>query len=177
MFVRFVSAKIVLLVFLIAASASSAVAGPSIRFAADGLDVFNFHGRVALVPPTLGGPVDPTTDGFGVELSNDFGVIYQASLQAGDLEDVGALRYRFKDEGASSGTGSRDGLYHVLNRFRHYPDGWYYTVRIRAYGDFSFATHPKMTLTFYEVGGTAGLTADWVRTKSGWRLPLNRFPD
>ena len=174
---RFVSAKIALIIFLIAASAPSAVAGPSIRFDDDGLDVFTFHGRVALVPPTLGGPVDPIADGFGVELSNDFGLIYQASLQPGDLEDAGELRYRFKDEGASYGAGSRDGLYHVFNRFRRYPDGWYYTVKIRAYGDFSFATHPKMTLLLYEVGGTAGLTADWVRTNSGWRLPLNHFPD
>jgi hypothetical protein len=161
---------------LIVTIAAPALAGPSIRFNGGGLDVFNFHGRMPLTPPTLGGPVDPVNDTFTVKLSNDFGVIYQASLLPGDLEETAALHYRFKDDAAVTGAGTRDGLYHMLSRFRRYPDGWYYTVRIRAYGDFSFATQPKMKLVISHTHQSASVTALWQQTKNGWRLPLSRFP-
>lgn len=152
-----------------------ASAAPSIRFKGDGLDVFKFHGRVALVPPTFGGPVDPVRDGFGMELMNQLGEIYAAAIESGDLKDMGKLRYRFKDKLAKVGGGSRGGLYHVKNRFRKFGDVWYYTVRIRAYADLSLATEAWMTLLLHEVNGPASLTSEWVETKNGWRLPLNRF--
>lgn len=154
-----------------------AKAAPSIRFAGGGVDKFTFHGRVTLLPPTLGGPVDPVVDGFEVELSNELGVIYRGTLQSGDLEYMGKLRYRFKDESAKAGSGTRGGLFHVFSRFRQYSGVWYYTVRIIAYADLSSATKPVMTVRFFEVGEPASLTAEWVRLSNGWRLPLNRFPD
>lgn len=151
------------------------LAAPSIRFKGGGVDVFTFHGRVALVPPTHGGPVDPVEDGFGLELRNQFGVIYEAAIGAGELRDMGNLRYRFRDKLAKLGMGSRGGLYHVLNRFRQYSGVWYYTVRIRGYADLTTATEAWMTLLLYEVDGPAAVTAEWVAKKSGWRLPRNRF--
>lgn len=154
---------------------SDASAAPSIRFNGEGRDVFVFHGRVKLAPPTHGGPVDPVRDGFGLELSNELGVIYAAALGPGDLEDMGKLRYRFKDKLAKYGAGSHGGLYHVLNRFRKFDGIWYYTVRIRAHSDLSLATEAVMTLLLFEVNGPASLTAEWVERKNGWRLPLNRF--
>ena len=160
---------------LVGAFASQASAAPTIRLKGNGLDRFKFHGRVRLVPPLLGGPVDPVTSGFGVELRNEFGTIYQASLFPGDLTPERNLYYRFSDPEARYGNGTRAGLYQIITRFREYRDGWYYTVRIRAYADLSSATEPVMTVIFDEVDGPAGVTAEWVQTGYGWRLPLNRF--
>jgi hypothetical protein len=154
---------------------SDASAAPSIRFKGSGLDVFNFHGRVALLPPTHGGPVDPVADGFGLELRNEFGVIYETAIGPDELVDRGNLRYRFKDKLSKAGAGSHGGLYHIINRFRQYAGVWYYTVRIRAYTDLSAATEPLMTLLIYEVNGPASVTAAWVQKKNGWKLPRNRF--
>jgi hypothetical protein len=141
----------------------------------DSLDRFKFHGRVKLDPPSLGGPVDPLTSGFGVDLVNDLGVIYQASLIAGDLQPKPNFRYEFRDRDALTGNGSRAGLYQVITRFRQYGGVWYYTVRILAFADLSSATESSMTVLFNEVGGTFAVTADWVSTRFGWRLPLSRF--
>jgi hypothetical protein len=162
-------------ILLVSAVANHAWAAPSINFKGGGLDKFRFHGRVALVPPTLGGPIDPVVDGFGVTLSNEFGVIYEGWLLPGDLTYIGDLRYRFKDKVAREGAGTRDGLFYIFSRFRQYAGVWYYTVRILAYSDLSFATEPRMTLEFHQVGTPAALTVDWVRQTNGWRLPLSRF--
>ena len=69
----------------------------------------------------------------------------------------------------------RTGLYQVITRFREYSDGWYYTVRILAFADLSSATQPSMTVIFDELDGMFAITADWVPTQYGWRLPLSRF--
>jgi len=66
-----------------AALASDASAAPTIRFRGNGLDRFKFHGRVKLDPPSLGGPVDPVTSGFRFDLSNQYGLVYGASLYPG----------------------------------------------------------------------------------------------
>jgi hypothetical protein len=155
--------------------ASEASAAPTIRFNGNGLDRFKFHGRVPLDPPSMGGPIDPLTAGFGIELLNDFGFVYRASLLPGDLEPRGNLRYQFRDDGALDGNGTRAGLFQVITRFREYAGGWYYTVRVLAFADLSTATEPSMTVIFNEVDGMFALTADWVPTDYGWRLPLTRF--
>jgi hypothetical protein len=154
---------------------SSAEAAPTIRFKGNGLDRFKFHGRVKLLPPTLGGPVDPLATGFGIELRNQFGFLYQATLLPGDFEPRHNLRYKFMDRAALSGNGSRNGLFYVFTRFRKYGPNWYYTVRVRAFTDLSAATEPQMTVVFTKVNGTAALTAEWVPQYYGWRLPLSRF--
>lgn len=152
-----------------------ASAAPTIRFRGNGLDRFKFHGRVRLDPPFLGGPVDPTTSGFRFDLSNEHGLVYGASLYPGDFEPMRNLYYRFRDPEARYGNGVREGVYQILTRFREYSDGWYYTVRIMAFSDLSTATEPRMTVLFSELNGTASITAEWVPTQFGWRLPLGRF--
>lgn len=155
--------------------ASEASAAPTIRFRGGGLDRFKFHGRVKLDPPFLGGPVDPLTSGFRFDLFNEYGLVYGASLFPGDFEPLRNLYYRFRDPDARYGNGVRGGVYQILTRFREYSDGWYYTIRIMAFTDLSLATEPRMTVLFSEVNGTAAITAEWVPTQFGWRLPLSRF--
>ena len=162
-------------VALVGALVSEAAAAPTIRFKGGGLDRFKFHGRVALEPPSQGGPVDPLTSGFTVELLNPDGTLYLASLLPGDLQPIGGGRYQFRDEGAREGEGTRNGLCQIITRFRNYSGVWYYTVRIMAFTDLSSATVPLMTVLFKEVGGEYGVTAEWVSTSYGWRLPLSRF--
>jgi hypothetical protein len=160
---------------VVAMLAGTAAAAPTIRFRGGGLDRFKFHGRVKLDPPFLGGPVDPLTSGFRFDLLNELGPVYGASLFAGDFEPLRNLYYRFRDPEAREGGGTRGGIYQILTRFREYSDGWYYTVRIMAFSDLSSATEPRMTVLFSEVNGTAAITAEWVPTSFGWRLPLSRF--
>jgi hypothetical protein len=155
--------------------ASEASAAPTIRLRRSGIDRFDFHGRVKLDPPSLGGPVDPVAAGFGIELQNELGTIYKATLLPGDLVSIPNHYYRFRDRSARDGNGIRSGLYRVTTRFRKYRDGWYYTVYVLAFADLSAATHPLMTVIFSQVDGTAALSADWLPTRSGWRLPLDRF--
>lgn len=150
-------------------------AAPTIRFKKSGLDRLKFHGRVKLLPPQLGGPIDPVIEGFGVELVNEHGLFFRAHLFEGDLEARPGMHYRFKDRAARRGEGSRAGLYQVLTRFREYEDGWYYTVRILAYASLGAAIEPLMSVIFYRVDGPASVTAEWVRKQYGWRLPLDRF--
>lgn len=163
------------LALLLAAGVPEGRAAPTIRFKGSGLDRFKFHGRVKLDPPHLGGPVDPLTAGFNVELHNGLGLIYTASLFPGDMQPLRNLYYQFRDRDARSGYGARGGLFRVLTRFREYSDGWYYTVRIMAFSDLSSATLPVMTVIFNEIGPQSSVTAEWVETQFGWRLPLNRF--
>jgi len=160
---------------LLVAFATEGAAAPTIRFKGNGLDRFKFHGRVKLDPPFLGGPVDPVTSGFSFDLFNDFGLIYGGAVYPGDFEPLRNLYYRFRDPEARYGGGTRGGIYQILTRFREYSDGWYYTVRIMAFSDLSLATEPRMTVLFYEVDGDAAITAEWVPTQFGWRLPLSRF--
>jgi len=155
--------------------AGEAPAAPTIRFKGNGLDRFKFHGRVKLDPPHLGGPVDPLTSGFRFDLLNELGLVYGAGLIPGDMQPLRNLYYRFRDPDARYGAGTRSGVYQILTRFREYSDGWYYTVRIMAFSDLSLATEPRMTVLFSEVNGTAAITAEWVPTQFGWRLPLSRF--
>lgn len=162
-------------VAVFAGLAPSALAAPTIRFKGNGLDRFKFHGRVKLDPPWEGGPIDPLTAAFGVELRNELGLIYQGTILPGDLQPIRGDRYLFRDRAAADGNGSRDGLFMILTRYRKFSDGWWYTVRIRAFADLSAATEPLMTVIFNEVDGNAGVTAEWVPTQFGWRLPLNRF--
>jgi hypothetical protein len=163
--------------FLVTSStfATHAEAAPTIRFKGTGLDRFKFHGRVRLDPPWLGGTVDPLTSGFSFELRNEAGHIHSGYILPGDLQERRNNYYTFRDRSALSGDGLRGGVFQIITRFRQYGPDWYYTVRIMSFSDLSTATTPRMTVIFYEVGGMKAVTADWVQTQFGWRLPLNRF--
>jgi hypothetical protein len=93
----------------------------------------------------------------------------------GDLVALPNLYYRFSDRRARRGSGTHSGLFQVITRFRKYRNGWYYTMRIMAYADLSLATEPRMTVILTELEGMPSVTADWVPTRYGWRLPLNHF--
>jgi len=163
------------IVALAAMLAVPAAAAPTIRFRGNGLDRFKFHGRVPLEPPSLGGPIDPLTTGFEVDLINGFGFIYRAILLPGDLQPRGNYSYAFRDNGALDGTGTRGGVYQVITRFREFAHGWYYTVRILAFADLSSATEPVMTVVFNEMDGSFAVTAEWTPTDYGWRMPISEF--
>ena len=168
---RRVGALVALLVIL----AADAFAAPTIRLNGNGRDRFKFHGRVPLAPPNEGGPIEPSSMGFGVDLLNANGYIYRAVLLPGDLVAKPNLYYEFRDRGALDGTGTRDGVYQVITRFRKYSNVWYYTVRIIAFTDLSAATEPMMTVVFNQLGGSFAVTGEWQATRFGWRLPFSQF--
>jgi TQXA domain-containing protein len=100
-------------------------------------DFFRVHGR--LEPKTAH---DALTEGVTVVVTNTNGVIYKAQLLPGDLQQhFGTMS--FKDKAAARGEGTREGLYRVkLKRSIH--DSL--VVVVEAYGDFSAATIPTMTI-------------------------------
>ena len=161
---------------LLTVLAPAAFAAPTIIFKGNGLDRFKFHGRVRLDPPTIGGPVDPVTSSFVVQLLNGAGMLWEGRLEPGDLQPRANLWYVFRDTAALDGNGMRNGIYHIITRFREYGKGWYYTVRVLAFTDLSTATDPFMTVIFDELGGkNYGVTGEWVRTRFGWRMPRGAF--
>jgi hypothetical protein len=160
---------------LLATFAAEVCAAPTIRFNGGGRDRFKFHGRVPLVPPSEGGTIDPVSAGFSFDLLNELGYIYRGELFPGDFVAKPNLHYEFRDLDALEGTGSRNGVYQVKSRFRQYAGVWYYTVRILVFADLSSATVPTMTVILAQLDGEFAITAEWVPTKFGWRLPLSRF--
>jgi len=145
-----------------------------IRFYEDGLDYFRVHGRVEIDPDEL----NVAESAFGIALYNENGPIYQGGLIPGDLQPRRRLfgrHHRFKDASARSGNGIRGGIERVSTRRRRISGKWYLTFRVRLWADLSAATEPLMTTQFYDVGGTAFLTARWRRTSVGWKLGLSDF--
>ena len=100
-------------------------------------DFFRVHGR--LEPKTAH---DVVTEGLTLVVTNANGVIYKARLLPGDLSQHWSTM-SFVDKPAARGEGSREGLYRVKIR-RGVRDGL--VVVIEAYGDFSAATLPAMTI-------------------------------
>ncbi len=100
-------------------------------------DFFRVHGR--LQPQTAH---DARAEGVSVLVTNSNGVIYKAHLLPGDL-DLHARTLSFKDKAAARGEGTRDGLFRVKLQGT-VRNG--ITVTVEAYGDFSRATIPAMTI-------------------------------
>ncbi len=145
-----------------------------IRFYEDRLDHFRVHGRVVVDPDGLN--MDELA--FGISLYNELGPIYQGSLLPGDLQPRGRAtgkRHRFRDADARDSSGIRGGIEKVSTRRRRIGGVWYLTFRVRVWADLSAATVPLMTTQFYNVGGSAFLTAEWRRTPVGWKLGLSDF--
>ena len=140
-----------------------------IRFGKDGKPGrFSMHGRTYASRERL----NPTQESFGVAIYNEFGVVYQAFLEPGDLKPRGrgGRRYFFKDKTATDGRGIRNGLAKISARFRVIRGEEYLAFRIRAYGNFDKATVPLMTTQIYGVDDVAYLTAEWNRKSNGWIL-------
>ena len=144
-----------------------------IRLDDDGLDYFQIHGRVDVSE----GQFDPTAREFGVAIWNANGMIWSGRLHAGDLKAraSSSKRFVYRDHDASSGNGARDGIYMVATRFRRISGALSYQIRVKAYGDFSAATLPLMTIQVSGVDAVASNTSQWKRTRRGWTLPLRLF--
>jgi cysteine-rich repeat protein len=143
------------------------------------LDYFSMHGRVDALPTDF----DPTTEPFSFALYNNNGPIYQVTLPPGSLEARGGAggtskRFAFKDASAQKlGEDSPSGgIFRLAMRFRRVCGEDSYTMKIRAYGDFSEATEPYMTMQVYGVDDIGSITADWTQRPSGsWVLELSNL--
>ena len=100
-------------------------------------DFFRVHGR--LEPETAH---DVLAEGLTVMVTNTNGVIYKAELLPGDLKKHFGT-FSFVDKAAARGEGARDGIYRVKLK-RGVRNSL--AVTIEAYGDFSAATLPTMTI-------------------------------
>ncbi len=100
-------------------------------------DFFRVHGR--LEPQSAH---DALTEGLTLVVTNTNGVIYKARLLPGDLKRHWSTM-AFVDKGAARGEGAREGLSRVRLR-RGVRNSL--VVMIEAYGDFSAATLPTMTI-------------------------------
>jgi hypothetical protein len=135
--------------------------------------LFKFHGRVAANPLF----VKPLEEGFSVALSNSSGEIYRGELLPGDLIERGAARYLFKDKTAKAGPGVRDGLALIRLVFRRQNEGqWFVHVKVKAWSDdFAAATESLMSTQITGVGDIGLLSANWVQTRRGWKLPYGQL--
>ena len=125
--------------------------------------LFKIHGRF-----TIESPMDPPADGFTILVSNAAGIVYQATLHAGDLVG-GKGRFKFQDPTAKHGAGTRDGLYKVVVRLKLFKGVLNYMFHLQAYGDFSAASE-LMTTQVIAGDDTASLTGHWTAIAKGWKL-------
>ncbi len=122
-------------------------------------DFFRVHGR--LQPPHA---LDAIAKGLTVVLTNSNGVIYKARLLPGDLQRHWST-LSFVDKAAARGQGTRDGLYRV--KLKH-GVGDSLVMTLEAYGDFSAATLPTMTVQI-GIGDDMFFTKGaWTRRRYGW---------
>ena len=136
-------------------------------------DVLQLHGRFELHDA-----LNPTIEGVTFEISNEQGAIYRAFLDASLLRsNANGTRYKFLDKTAKQlgQSGIAGGLYKVGLIRRDFDGVPYVTFRIRAYGDFKFATKVQMTTQVSVGTATGALTADWTPVTGAWKLPLSEF--
>jgi TQXA domain-containing protein len=132
-----------------------------IKLIADGPDFFRIHGF--LQPQS---PCDPLSEGLSIVVTNGNGVIYKAQLRPGDLVRRWSSMV-FVDKPAKRGRGARDGLYRVkLLRGREGRIG----VTLEAFGDFSAATLPAMTVQIGIGDDMFFNKAAWSPRRYGWHL-------
>lgn len=105
------------------------------------------------------------SDSLSISLRDAAGTIYSASLQAGDLVRRGKS-LQFNDRNAKKGTGFRGGLAKV--KIQDVPKGKGVRVTIEAYGDFSAADDPTMTLRLRVGPHVNQITDYWEETAFGW---------
>ena len=100
-----------------------------------------------------------------IRLENAAGVIYEASLQPGDLSRRGKSLV-FMDRNAKKGTGFRGGIAKV--KIQEVPNGKGVRVQLECYGDLSEAVDPTMTLTLRVGEHSNEITDTWQQTNFGW---------
>jgi hypothetical protein len=130
---------------------------------------FRFHGRI--VPTT---PADPQLEAFLVTITNDNGVIYRAELPPGALAYTSKRRYVYRNTDRESLLES-GGIERMFVRRRRDAGETGYGLRLRAFGDFSRATLPRMTTQVYLGDDVAYLTANWKFVQGRWRLTMKDY--
>jgi hypothetical protein len=128
-------------------------------------DRFRFHGRF-VVPEVA----DPAVEGLTVTLSNENGVIYQGTLLPGDLSlNARGTAYIYKDQTVRESGGKRDGLVLVKVKYRTIRGKPNLVVHLKALGDLSQATIPRMAIQV-DLGSFGGYTeTEWEVIRNGWR--------
>jgi hypothetical protein len=114
---------------------------------------------------TVNTVLDPPNEAFEIVLSNANGVIYQASLQPGDLVRKGK-KFQFIDRTARKTPGIRDGLFKVEVSPAQADVGT--RVTIQAYGDFAAATLAEMTIKISLGDDAVQRTDAWLPRAYGW---------
>lgn len=133
-----------------------------IRFGS-GLDLLDVKSGFA--PSTV---LNPSAEGFRIVLRNANGVIWQATLQPGDLVLRGR-KFRFADKGARRGQGIRGGLSRVEISSANGGAGT--RVNVQAFADLSAATLATMTVEITVGNDTIAYTQPWQQKPYGWYLP------
>ena len=125
------------------------------------LDLFKSHGRVE-----PGAPIDVGDGAIGWAVTNARGSIYRGALHGFDLQgNAKRTVYRYVDARARTGLGS--GIYKAKIRISR--DGTSYGYKVQAYGDFSAATDPDMSIQFFIGSRTFVHSEPWKRTSTGWK--------
>jgi len=127
------------------------------------LDTLKVHGRFQ-----FDGTMNPPQDGFTFILANAGGIVYQGTLQPGDLIGSGN-HYSFVDRGAVTGPGTRDGLYRVKVIIKTVRGVVNYVFKLQAYGHFPSASE-QMTSQVIAGQNTASVSGVWTQTAHGWKL-------
>ena len=138
-----------------------------------GQDFLSIHGRFELLDG-----LNPMTQGVAFEIANELGAIYRAFVDPVQLvPNSKGTRYSFRDKTAKllGQAGIGDGIYKIGLIRREFDGVPYVTFRIRAYGDFKFATKVLMTTQLSVGTATGSLTAGWTPMSRGWKLPLTEF--
>ena len=124
------------------------------------LDLFTGHGRFVVERER-----DPTTEGFQVTLSNKNRTIFAGILVPGHMTQKGK-GFRYKNKRAKID----GGLDLVRLKFKIHRGRLTLFFRVKAYGNFSEATEPEMTIRV-RIGAQGGFhEGAWDRTNAGWRI-------
>jgi hypothetical protein len=107
-----------------------------------------------------GSPFDLTGVPVGVRLSNPSGLIYEQELPAGSMI-VHGRKQKYKNRHAKDEGG--------FTEFQVHPHRAGFRMKLVTYGDLELATVPRMTVEVYFGSQRFVHTADWKKTKNGWR--------
>jgi cysteine-rich repeat protein len=140
----------------------------TIRFRRSGLDKFYF--RVGIMPP---GAFDPGAIPIEVTLLDSQGIIYNATLAAGALEQRGREYLVFRNTSSACDDGPMPCIKQVSMSRRS--DGLW-RIQYKAYANFATATEAEMTLVVEAGGAVFTKTADWTRLANGRIVNFSRVP-
>ncbi len=127
------------------------------------LDMLRVFG--AILPRTT---FDPTTERFGIAVSNSAGVLFSAAVPPGGLGPRGETRWVLRDPAARL----NGGIFSASLKREETSDGTVLRFVIVAFGEFSAATDASMSIEIAIGDDAAVHTTDWTSLGSGWRVEL-----